>query len=339
MVIDSKLEVIAHMSTFFYRKVGLKVSKQVNDKNSNVSTLSDGTIVSVVKLDDQDKEFLCSVLEKGEKSLAAYVSYDRFFKNVKLPIEETQLDHLYDGINEGDEENTYLGYLFKKFSNSREIEEIIKSKESNIDHDKWEEFYSKVLIPSFLKYQKTNKIDLTKDDTKNFIKESNPKIGDHPIFPEVPSNLDDGSTSSSRLPEEVPKFDDEYQMQNPPSQTMGPSSSGLAPIGDRDLHPFGKYPPMRPDIGPDSTPHSGMIPDKNHPLFQNPGGFGGFGSRGDHPPGSRYDDPMGGDDFDAVGRGLPGGMGLGRGGRRGDSGGPFGGNGSNPFGGFSGGFI
>lgn len=124
------------------------------------------------------------------------------------------------------------------------------------------------------------------------------------------------------LPDPMPGFDDEYEVNGPP-RGMGPPGGGLGRFGDRDLYPqgLGPYDPMRGGVGPGlggGFGGGGMHPTFDDPLFAGQGQQGG--RRGQAPPGARYDDPFG-----------PGSGGQGGGHPRGAG---MGGRPPNPFGGF-----
>lgn len=321
----------------FDQFVESRIARITTDVNSVVFTFDDSRVISVVQLDDYGHEFLCCITLDGKTSVANF-KYDKYFASIQLPAEESTLKRLYDNFT-GDFSKTFYGLLFREWTNLTELHQYAGSEKEQSD-EKWKEFYTRILLPAFMKFENTNKIDLSEADTQRLIQTADIKIGGHEMFPQKSHSA---TSSSTKLPEELPKFDDEYELQRRKDHEdiiQRSSSSPYAPIGDRDLHPFGQYPPMRPHLGPDAGSPSGMIPDRNHPLFRQGPGAASSGSRGDHPPGSRYDDPLGRDDFDAVGKGLPGGMGLGGS----EGAGPFGG--SNPFGrsggfggGFGGGFV
>jgi hypothetical protein len=129
------------------------------------------------------------------------------------------------------------------------------------------------------------------------------------------------------LPEPIPGFEDEFEMQRPGGRggLPGPAGGGFGRIGERDLYPQGLGPndPIRGGIGPgfNGGPFGGgggMHPTFDDPLFA--GQQGGGGGRGGYdpraPPGSR---------FDPVGPGMGGSHPRGAG---------MGGRPPNPFGGF-----
>jgi hypothetical protein len=132
------------------------------------------------------------------------------------------------------------------------------------------------------------------------------------------------------LPEPIPGFEDEYEINRPPRGGLRDDRYPVG-IGHDDLYPPGLGPndPLRPHLGP-GMPRpgggfgGGMHPTFDDPLFRGPGGPGGYDPMA--PPGARYD-PVG-----------PGGAPRdNRGGGRFPGGGGFGGPGGrppNPFGGF-----
>lgn len=143
------------------------------------------------------------------------------------------------------------------------------------------------------------------------------------------------------LPEPIPGFEDEYEINRPPHG--GLRDDRFAPgIGHNDLYPPGLGPndPIRPHFGGGNVPRpggmgGGMHPTFDDPLFQGQGGQGGYDPQA--PPGARYD-PVGPGDPLRDNRGGPrfpgGGGGFARGG---GFGGGLGGAPGNPFGGFGGG--
>lgn len=106
------------------------------------------------------------------------------------------------------------------------------------------------------------------------------------------------------LPEPMPGFDDEMDLQRPP---RGMGQGGLGRLGERDLYPQGLGPndPLWGGVGPGvgGFGGGGMHPTFDDALFAGQGGFGGghnpqAGGRGagynpQAPPGSRYDEPFG----------------------------------------------
>ncbi|KAJ4301633.1 hypothetical protein N0V90_003726 [Kalmusia sp. IMI 367209] len=134
------------------------------------------------------------------------------------------------------------------------------------------------------------------------------------------------------LPEPIPGFEDEYEINRPPRGPLRDDRSPLG-VGHDDLYPpgLGPHDPLRPHLG-GGLPRPGGMGGGMHPTFDDPL-FGGYGGQGGYdpmaPPGSRYD-PVG-----------PGGAPRdNRGGPRFPGGGGFGGLGGaggrppNPFGGF-----
>lgn len=139
------------------------------------------------------------------------------------------------------------------------------------------------------------------------------------------------------LPEPIPGFDDEYDLNRP----RGGLRDDRFPtgIGHDDLYPpgLGPHDPLRPHLG-GGLPRPGGMGGGMHPTFDDPmfggargGGQGGYDPMA--PPGARYD-PIGPGDPLRDNRGggprFPGG---GFGGGGGGFGGP-GGRPGNPFGGF-----
>lgn len=336
---ETRLDVLGFMIANSLSLTSGVTVRQTKDKQSIVLNLSSGAIITVVDIDN-NKKFLCSMT--SHVSVAVTVDYDDFFKDIQLPAEEPTLLRVL--LNrDADAESSFTGYLFKKLSDVAELQTAIESENLCGHHAKYKDFYKEVIVSAFEKYKRTNKVDLSEKDRDTFIKAMDPEIAGIKMFPQQPTTSETGSSStdvrksntSKPLPEELPKFDDEYELQRHKQTERYLPHKPFAPIGDRDLDPFGKYPSLKPFLGGvESSPHSGMIPDKHHPLFHR--GSTPDSGRDDHPPGARYDDPLGQGDFDGIGKGLPGGLGSGREGGSGSFGG------DNPFGrssGFGGGFI
>lgn len=140
------------------------------------------------------------------------------------------------------------------------------------------------------------------------------------------------------LPEPIPGFEDEYEINNRPRGRDDRFPTG---IGHNDLYPpgLGPHDPLRPHLG-GGLPRPGGMGGGMHPTFDDPlfggrgGGPGGYDPSA--PPGARYDpvnpgDPLrdnrGGGRFPGGGFGGPGGP---------PAPNPWGGP-PNPFGGFGGG--
>lgn len=131
------------------------------------------------------------------------------------------------------------------------------------------------------------------------------------------------------LPEPIPGFDDEYEVNRPGRGGLRDDRYPVG-IGHDDLYPPGLGPndPLRPHLGP-GIPRpgggfgGGMHPTFDDPLFRGQGGQGGYDPMA--PPGARYD-PIGPGGAPRDNRG---------GGPRFPGGGGFGGP-PNPFGGFGG---
>ena len=143
------------------------------------------------------------------------------------------------------------------------------------------------------------------------------------------------------LPEPIPGFENEYEINRPPRGFYGDGRNPLGGgIGGDDLYPpgLGPHDPIRPHLG-GGLPGMGRGGGGMHPTFDDPlfGGQGGHGDQGGYdplaPPGARYD-PVGPGDMPrdrGTGSRFPGG---------GGGGGGYGGMGGrppNPFGGFGGG--
>lgn len=142
--------------------------------------------------------------------------------------------------------------------------------------------------------------------------------------------------SGRHLPEPIPGFDDELDLNRQPGRLQ--DNRNPINIGHDDLYPQGLGPndPLRPHLAgslprPGGFGGGGMHPTFDDPLFRGQGGQGGYDPMA--PPGARYDtfgpgDPRGAEDRGRVPR-FPGGGGGGFGGPGG-----FGGRPPNPFGGF-----
>ncbi|KAF1955703.1 hypothetical protein CC80DRAFT_593916 [Byssothecium circinans] len=114
------------------------------------------------------------------------------------------------------------------------------------------------------------------------------------------------------LPEPIPGFEDEYEVNRPPRGLRDPRIP--VGIGERDLYPpgLGPHDPLRPHLG-GALPRPGGMGGGMHPTFDDPM-FGGQGGQGGYdpmaPPGARYDplgpgDPRGGPRFPGGGSGGP----------------------------------
>jgi hypothetical protein len=141
--------------------------------------------------------------------------------------------------------------------------------------------------------------------------------------------------SGRHLPEPIPGFDDELDLNRRPGRLQ--DDRYPVNIGHNDLYPQGLGPndPLRPHLAgglprPGGFGGGGMHPTFDDPLFRGQGGQGGYDPMA--PPGARYD-TFGPGDPRAEDRGrvprFPGGGGGGFGGPGG-----FGGRPPNPFGGF-----
>jgi hypothetical protein len=135
------------------------------------------------------------------------------------------------------------------------------------------------------------------------------------------------------LPEPMPGFEDEYEINRPPRGLMNPRFP--VGIGHDDLNPSGLGPhdPLRPHFG-GGLPRPGGMGGGMHPTFDGPMFGGRGGEQGGYDPmaplGARYDPigPGGAPRDNRGGSRFPGGGGFG-----GGMGGP-GGRPPNPFGGF-----
>ncbi|KAF1993163.1 hypothetical protein P154DRAFT_450942 [Amniculicola lignicola CBS 123094] len=135
------------------------------------------------------------------------------------------------------------------------------------------------------------------------------------------------------LPEPIPGFDDELDINRPHGGLRDDRFPGG--IGHDDLYPpgLGPHDPIRPHFG-GGLPRPGGMGGGMHPTFDDPM-FGGQGRQGGYdpmaPPGSRYD-PIGPGGAPRDGRGgFPGGGAGGFGGPGGRPPNPFGGYGSGDF--------
>ncbi|CCH47057.1 Translation initiation factor IF-2 [Wickerhamomyces ciferrii] len=366
MPVTTKRGVIELLTVIFYKAKGHTIEKELSSNREKTIFINDGTVLSFLQPGDQnDDKIVVSVMDIDEDNVSSIViNYSKFFSTLKLPASEETVARFYSNY-QGNPQDTLWGYMFQRLTDVSNVQIDVDNALAQNDNGKWKEFYGKIIIPAFYRFRDSNEVHLTQAEKDEFIKNAAFKVGNREIFPEAAREANQAASSSSasqlqerpstasstaeateqdvrpqkvstnkssNLPEELPKFDDEYELKSRLEERLPPRSP-FAPIGDRDLHPFGQYPPLKPHLGGPEAPFSGMIPDANHPLFRGPPGSGSAPNRGDHPQGSRYDDPFGRDDFDMVGQGLPGGRGLG--GRS-----TFGGN--NPFGrsdGFGGGFI
>ncbi|PVI03157.1 hypothetical protein DM02DRAFT_612399 [Periconia macrospinosa] len=136
------------------------------------------------------------------------------------------------------------------------------------------------------------------------------------------------------LPEPIPGFEDEYEVNRPP---RGGLRDGRFPtgLGHDDLNPpgLGPHDPLRPHLGgqlPRPGGMGGMHPTFDDPMFGGQGGHGGYDPMA--PPGARFD-PLGpgGGPRDNRGPRFPGGSGLGGMGPGGRPPNPFGGFGDGDF--------
>ncbi|KAF2203194.1 hypothetical protein GQ43DRAFT_470205 [Delitschia confertaspora ATCC 74209] len=158
-------------------------------------------------------------------------------------------------------------------------------------------------------------------------------------------------SNSRPLPEPIPGFEDEYEINRPARRSDPIHPSGNTPnIGHNDLYPqgLGPHDPFRPHLGGGlGGPPGGFNPYGQgggmHPTFDDPMFGGQAQDYGEYnpmaPPGSRYDPVGPGDGVPrdpARGSGYPGGRGYG-GPNSGGLGGLGGGGPPNPFGGFGGG--
>lgn len=127
------------------------------------------------------------------------------------------------------------------------------------------------------------------------------------------------------LPEPMPGFEDEYEINRPP-RGFGTGSRNPLNIGENDLYPpgLGPHDPIRPFFGgglPQPGGGGGMHPTFDDPLFGRQGLGGAYDPMA--PPGARYDPvgPGGPPRDSRMGPRFPGGSGMG-------------GRPPNPFGGF-----
>jgi hypothetical protein len=161
-------------------------------------------------------------------------------------------------------------------------------------------------------------------------------LRDDPLEPPLarPYPFDDPLAIPPRrgpLPDPIPGFEDEYEINRPP-RGYGVPGGRYPNIGENDLYPQGLGPndPLRPHFG-GGLPRPGIGGGGMHPTFDDPmfGGRGGIDGGGYDPmapPGARYD-PTGPGGAPRDGRG-------GMGGPRFPGGGGMGGRPPNPFGGY-----
>lgn len=117
-----------------------------------------------------------------------------------------------------------------------------------------------------------------------------------------PDNLSTNNSSSDILP--IPKFDDEYEVNNPRIFPPAQPQSQFPSIGSDDISTV-PNPQLTPSLTPSFSPHNGMTVDFNSPLFH-PGQRSSGGPRAN----IRYDEPYSGDDLSLAGMGLPGGLNM-----------------------------
>lgn len=165
----------------------------------------------------------------------------------------------------------------------------------------------------------------------------NPRQPPHDPEPARPTPYNDPLAahpqSGRPLPEPIPGFEDEYEINRPARSGLRDNRYPVG-IGHDDLYPQGLGPndPIRPHLGPGIPRPGGGLGGGMHPTFDDPL-FRGQGGQGEYdpmaPPGARYDPvgPGGGPRDNRGGPRFPGGGGFGG----------MGGRPPNPFGGFGGG--
>ena len=203
------------------------------------------------------------------------------------------------------------------------------------------------LAPSL---RKTEQEDSRNTDRERTPTADQPQRGNQPRNPREPANEPEPARpypfndplaarpqGGRPLPEPIPGFEDEYEVNRPRSGLR--DDRYPVNIGHDDLYPQGLGPndPLRPHLAgglprPGGGFGGGMHPTFDDPLFRGQGGQGGYDPMA--PPGARYD-PIGPGDPLRDNRGggprFPGGGGFGGGGFGGVGGRP-----PNPFGGFGG---
>jgi hypothetical protein len=292
--------------------------------------------------------------DKESECMSLTVDYKQYFSKLEVPITEEQVDSMYDSpdLEWGD---TLPGKILYLWGNWDTFEKKLNQEydEEDLDPDSPMGVYYYSIKPQLLRRQylgatsmelpqnfhekllnlmkaKMANVNISPEDWNQNIGEDRARAKAPELAIEIPREAAK-QKETKPLPEELPKFDDEYELLgNKPSNV--PFGSMVPSIGDSDLYPMGqKYPSLRPSLDPFSgSSGNGMIPGKDHPLFGQQGPQGP--QRGDHPPGARYDDPMSGSDLGSEGLGLPGGSLNGAP----FSGSPFGPPGGSPFGGSSG---
>ncbi|KAH8728728.1 PI31 proteasome regulator N-terminal-domain-containing protein [Phaeosphaeriaceae sp. PMI808] len=181
----------------------------------------------------------------------------------------------------------------------------------------------------------------TESTQTSFAGRSAPRRGEHPDARQPPNEPEPARPypfsdplarpqGNRPLPEPIPGFEDEYEVNRPPRGSLRDDRYPIG-IGHNDLYPqgLGPHDPFRPHLGqgiprPGGGMGGGMHPTFDDPLFRGQGGAGGYDPMA--PPGARYDPigPGGAPRDNRGGGGFPGGGGFGG----------LGGRPPNPFGGF-----
>ncbi|KAH3687829.1 hypothetical protein WICPIJ_001204 [Wickerhamomyces pijperi] len=324
-LLDTPVSVIGYAATLTHRAFGFSITKyrsesvvyiaQVTHTQDNVKHT-----VTVTIADMEDKNFLVGIInEPGSLISSTTVRYSDYFKDIKLPI---TTDHLDEYITSNNNKNFATFYQLLSLEKSPNKAQEEPNSQTN-------KLYEEAIFPSVKSKGYVSEISKPQKEIINTWFGYTPTLG-----------LDKPLATTKPLPEPINKFDDEYEatISSQPQQRIDPLR--IPSIGDSDRDPLGgRTPEMKPYLDPSFQTPSGMIPDKNHPIFQNPhSGFPGSGVRGGlnmGPPGSRYDDPFGNDVNDeSVGMGLPMGSLRGDFNGRGPSGRSQRGSGGFPGGGF-----
>lgn len=290
-MIETHLNVVGHLSTFTHRAFGFSISNVHLDKYSYIATLvnkQDDIIHTIAVMDIGGKGewfVVTTILSPQDQIKSVSINYSDFFKDLKLPTDAKALDDYL--INHNKEWN-------KAFYATLTNDLCTERKQPNFRNEEMKVLFDDTIVPSITNQDRTKEISNRQNEIINSLFGYMPTL--KPLKP----------ASSSRLPPEaIPKFDDEYEVSKPLSQMTDPHC--IPSIGDSDRDPFaGHYPEMKPYLDPSFKTPSGMIPAKNHPIFQNPQVGRGGGAHQVGPPGSRYDSPFGNDiDDEGIGMGIP----------------------------------
>lgn len=232
---------------------------------------------------DTSSKLLQQLLAAAEKyvgSVKSLVSTDNL-------IQAVSGDGHYIILTQVNDKPLVIATLVSPQHNVRSIALEVPSKVTleSVDHLKWQ-------LSSFLQ---SGSVSVPKNETfqtRNDAPESQ--------ISQVPPQYN--PQSSSRRPNDMPDFDDEYETRTPMGSGINPQTQ-IDTNDNKDLYPGGvKYPSIKPYLDPTagSTPSAtgggaiiggGMMPTPNDRLFGHPKSSGG--RIGGVPPGARYDDPYG----------------------------------------------